>query len=260
VLDTNWREIIETYKPLLLLKPDQIIFYPADGDVHKRQQILTDSKTFFVNAVAHELFTPITAMIGLVEIAKEGEHVQEALYKIEKHLVRMQRIVEQLVLLSKIEQEQYCPETVQISLRKLTKDILNEYQHKIEQKKISVNVNLKASIRTDQEAFKIALRNLISNAVKYSSEGGTIKIFSQKRFLVIQDEGIGIPETELKNITARFYRAANARTFSGAGLGLAIVKHILRRMGICWAIHSKVGAGTKIFIEIFQNDQQLAGE
>ncbi|MEJ5229051.1 MAG: HAMP domain-containing sensor histidine kinase [Pseudothermotoga sp.] len=260
MLDTDWHEIVKTHRPLLLLKPDQIIFFPTNGEIDNKQQVLSDSKTFFVNAVAHELFTPITAMIGLIEIAKEGERVQEVLCKIEKHLNRMQRIIEQLVLLSKIEQEQYSPEIVHINLGKLVKDILNEYQSKVEQKKIRVSVDVTTTMKTDQEAFKIVLRNLISNAIKYSHEGGIVRIFSQQRFLVIQDEGVGVPETELKNITARFYRATNARTFSGAGLGLAIVKHILRRIDICWAIHSQVNVGTKVFIEIPQRNQSLAGE
>lgn len=253
MLDTDWLEIVKNHKPLLLLKPDRIIFYPTEGETDTKEQVLTDSETFFVNAVAHELFTPITAMIGLIEIAKEGEHVQEILSKMEKHLNRMQRIIEQLILLSKIEQEQYRPEITQVRLEKLIKEILNEYQQKIEQKKVSVDVDLKSTIKTDHEAFRIVLRNLVSNAIKYSRDGATLKIYLQKGFLVIQDEGIGIPEAELKNITARFYRASNARALSGAGLGLAIVKHILRRIGVCWAIHSKLNVGTKVFIEVSQN-------
>jgi len=56
VSDINWHEIAEKYKPLMVLKPDVIIFYPSNGGIFEEKQILSDSKTFFVNAVAHELF------------------------------------------------------------------------------------------------------------------------------------------------------------------------------------------------------------
>jgi len=260
VSDTDWDELVEKYRPLIVFKPDRIIFYPDQGEVSSREQILSDSKTFFVNAVAHELFTPITAMLGLLEIAKEGEYVQETLAKIEKHLKKMQRIIEQLVLLSKLEQQEYVPHVQRLSLQRILREILIEYEQKIKQKGISIQIKTNKIIQADPEPLKIAIRNLISNAIKYSKEGGTIRIFSQKDFLVIEDHGVGIPQEELKNITARFYRASNARSYSGAGLGLAIVKHILRKLSISWAVHSHLGVGTKVFVEIPSYSLSLTGE
>lgn len=260
MLDTNWDEVINNCKPLILLKPDRILFYPDQGDVSSKEQVLSDSKTFFVNAVAHELFTPITAMLGLLEIAKEGEYVQESLLKMERHLKKMQRIIEQLVLLSKLEQHEYIPHNQRLSLKKLLREILVEYEEKIEQKGLSVEIKTNKSVEADPEAFKIVIRNLVSNAIKYSKEGGTIEIFSQKGLLVIQDHGVGIPQEDLKNITSRFYRASNARSYSGAGLGLAIVKHILRKLSISWAVHSVLGIGTKVFLEIPSYSSSVTGE
>ncbi|GAB4314546.1 MULTISPECIES: sensor histidine kinase [Pseudothermotoga] len=248
--DINWHEIAEKYKPLMVLKPDVIIFYPSNGGIFEEKQILSDSKTFFVNAVAHELFTPITALLGLLQIAKEGEYVQETLGKMEKHLKRMQRIIEQLVLLSKLEQQEYIPEKVKINLKILIDEVISEYDKKIKQKNLFVHIKVNKIIKTDTEALKIALANLISNAIKYSNQNGDIIIHAKKDTLIIEDKGVGIPEEDLKNITARFYRASNARTFSGSGLGLAIVKHILRKLSLSWAIHSIVDKGTKIFLEI----------
>lgn len=260
MLDTDWDEVIKENRPIILLKPDRIIFYPDEGDISSKEQVLSDSKTFFVNAVAHELFTPITAMLGLLEIAKEGEYVQESLLKIEKHLKKMQRIIEQLVLLSKLEQSEYIPHYQRLSLRRLLREILIEYEEKIKQKRLQVEIKGSRFIEADPEAFKIVIRNLVSNAIKYSKEGGIVEIFSQKDFLIIQDHGVGIPQEDLKNITARFYRASNARSYSGAGLGLAIVKHILRKLSISWAVHSKLQIGTKVFLKISSNSSSVTGE
>lgn len=260
MLDTSWDEIIEKYRPLLLLKPDVILFYPDQGESSTKEQVLSDSKTFFVNAVAHELFTPITAMLGLLEIAKEGEYVQESLLKMEKHLKRMQRIIEQLVLLSKLEQSEYIPHYQRLSISRMLREILIEYEEKIKQKNLRVEIKTNKFVEADPEALKIAIRNLMSNAIKYSKDGGTVEIFSQKDFLIIQDHGVGIPQEDLKNITARFYRAGNARSYSGAGLGLAIVKHILRKLSISWAIHSVIGTGTKVFLRISVHSSSVTGE
>lgn len=260
MLDTSWDEIIEKYRPLLLLKPDVILFYPNQGESSAKEQVLSDSKTFFVNAVAHELFTPITAMLGLLEIAKEGEYVQESLLKMEKHLRKMQRIIEQLVLLSKLEQSEYIPHYQRLSISRMLREILIEYEEKIKQKNLRVEIKTNKFVEADPEALKIAIRNLMSNAIKYSKDGGTVEIFSQKDFLIIQDYGVGIPQEDLKNITARFYRAGNARSYSGAGLGLAIVKHILRKLSISWAIHSIIGTGTKVFLRISVHSSSVTGE
>jgi len=105
-------------------------------------------------------------------------------------------------------------------------------------------------IEADEEALKIVLRNLISNAVKYAKEASHVEIKTIGDLLSVRDEGLGIPEQELKNVTARFYRAKNVRGISGSGLGLAIVKHILRRLNVTWAIHSKLNVGTTVFLEL----------
>ncbi|MEN3007883.1 HAMP domain-containing sensor histidine kinase [Pseudothermotoga sp.] len=252
---TDWCEIIEEHKPILLIESDKIVFYPSEGDGLVQPQKLTDTKTFFVSAVSHELFTPVTAIIGLVQMAKDGIYVQETLQKIEKHALKMQRILEQLVVLSKVEKEDFVPNLTELNLEMLIKEILEEFKGRIEEKNLSFSLNTKGFIKVDREAFKIALRNLISNAVKYSPHGGEIKIYFEKNVLSIEDRGVGIPESELKNVTARFYRASNVRTVPGSGLGLAIVKHILRRFNIVWAIHSRLNHGTKVFIKIERIDQ-----
>ncbi len=250
VSDINWDEIITKFRPLLLLKPDSVWFYPSMGSTSEEKQRLEDPKTFFVNAVAHELFTPITAMLGLIQIAKDGENIHENLLKIERHLLRMQRIVEQLLLLSRFEREDYQPKLVKIDLNNLLMPLLNEFEQKSKEKNLHFHIELSKTVTTDTEFFRMALRNLLSNSIKYSHPFGKIVICSQNDFLTIKDEGVGIPENDLRYITARFYRATNARSYTGSGLGLAIVKHIFRKLGVSWAVHSKLNFGTVVFVEL----------
>ncbi|WP_448517685.1 sensor histidine kinase [Pseudothermotoga sp.] len=253
---TSWDEIVREHRPILLIKPDVLVFYPSVGDSSTEKQVLSDSKTFFVNAVAHELFSPLSAVMGLLELAKEGDRVQENLAKMERHLNRMQRILEQLILLSKIEQENYQPYFRKIDLEQVIKEVIHEYEQRIAQKRISLSLEkISVMIEADEEALKIVLRNLISNAVKYANEASRVEIKRCWDLLLVRDEGLGIPEQELKNVTARFYRAKNVRSISGSGLGLAIVKHILRRLNITWAIHSKLNVGTTVFLELAGVDE-----
>lgn len=248
---TDWDEIVQEHRPILLLKPDVLVFYPTAGDPSTEKQILSDSKTFFVNAVAHELFSPLSAVMGLLELAKEGDRVQENLLKMERHLNRMQRILEQLILLSKIEQDNYQPFVRKVNLEQVLGDVVHEYEQRLAQKAISLALDkVNVMIKADEEALKIVLRNLISNAVKYAKESSHVEIKTIGDLLSVRDEGLGIPEQELKNVTARFYRAKNVRGISGSGLGLAIVKHILRRLNVTWAIHSKLNVGTTVFLEL----------
>lgn len=254
---TGWDELVQKYRPVLLITPESLIFYPSSGDPSSEKQVLSDSKVFFVNAVAHELFSPLSAAMGLLELAKEGEMVQESLLKIERHLLRMHRILEQLILLSKIEQDNYEPFVRRIDLEEILREIVHEYEQRAAQKKVSISMEgTNVTVEADEEALKIVLRNLVSNAVKYSKEGGIVKITRSNRLLLIRDEGLGIPEQELKNVTARFYRAKNVRGVSGAGLGLAIVKHILRRLNVTWAIHSRLNAGTTVFLELIGAEEE----
>jgi Signal transduction histidine kinase len=189
--------------------------------------------------------------MGLLELVKEGDRVQENLAKMERHLNRMQRILEQLILLSKIEQENYQPFVRKIVLEQVLREVIHEYEQRIAQKRISLSLEkTNVMIEADEEALKIVLRNLISNAVKYANEASRVEIKRRGDLLLVRDEGLGIPEQELKNVTARFYRAKNVRSISGSGLGLAIVKHILRRLNITWAIHSKLNVGTTVFLEL----------
>ena len=99
------------------------------------------------------------------------------------------------------------------------------------------------TIDADAELLRMAIHNLISNAVKYSN-GNPVTVTIRQPELVIEDRGIGIPESELQSIFQPFYRASNVKAVSGNGVGLALAKSILERFGASITVSSHIEEGT----------------
>jgi signal transduction histidine kinase len=106
----------------------------------------------------------------------------------------------------------------------------------------------------DKKAYRTIIQNLISNAIKYSPEGGRIHIElqtnQQQLLLSISDEGLGIPEEDQRHLFERFYRASNASNIQGTGLGLNIIKKYIELLGGQISFKSTLGKGTSFYISI----------
>ncbi len=210
----------------------------------------------FVANVSHEIRTPITVIGGFAETMLELEldtgEQRRHLESIAKHSQTMQRLVEDLLTLSSLESaiDKPADETIEIDrlCSSLVADarVLSGGQHTIES---DVPPGLRLlGIGAEIES---AIRNLLSNAVRYTPAGGRISLeWVQKNgegAVVVADTGIGIPAEHLPRLTERFYRVDRARSRStgGTGLGLAIVKHIANRHGAELLIESKAGKGSR---------------
>jgi len=217
----------------------------------------------FVANVSHELKTPITAIKGFVETLKEGaagdpENLNKFLTIINNHADRLNTIIEDLLILSRIEQSEGTGEVVMVETR--IKPVLDSAlalnQNKASEKNIKIEVQapeeLKAKI--NPELIEQAISNLIDNAIKYSETGGIISIKAElaenELVIVVEDHGTGIPKEHLPRIFERFYRVdkARSRNLGGTGLGLAIVKHIVQAHRGRIAVESALGKGSKFFI------------
>lgn len=190
----------------------------------------------FVGNVSHELKTPLTSINGYLENLIDGtvdspEDQLKFLKIVQKHSLRLQKIIEDLLILSQVEGEageNFTGEIQEISpILSSVKSLFNEQSEKIV---IDCEKNLKAKI--DSHLLEIALGNLLQNAIRYGKENAPI-ILSAKSLngmieISIKDEGVGISQEHHHRLFERFYSVdkSRSRDFGGSGLGLSIVKHI----------------------------------
>ncbi|MFD2164673.1 phosphate regulon sensor histidine kinase PhoR [Thalassotalea euphylliae] len=225
--------------------------------VHRVEEMRRD----FVANVSHELKTPLTVVRGYVEMiqATDGEfdaHWQQAFNTIENQVTRMDRLVEQLLVLSRVEVNTE-DETKQVlvvpdMLNQLMKDAhwLNQEKHH----EITADFDDRVGVLGVDTEIKSAFANLISNAVAYTQANGKITIswqrFGNKAKFTVKDNGPGIRPEDVNRLTERFYRVdkSRSRNTGGSGLGLAIVKHVLHHHNAELIISSEWRKGSEFSI------------
>jgi len=230
-----------------------------------RLRRLENIRRDFVSNVSHEIKTPITAIKGFVETLRDGtvenaEDTARFLGIIEKHVDRLEAIIEDLLNLSKIEQEseQDGISLVESRMCDILQNALQVCHVAIADKKIEFETSCTDSIKAnvDPTLLEQAIVNLLDNAVKYSADEGTIRlqVSEEKEFVIIavQDHGCGISKKHLPRLFERFYRVdkARSRQMGGTGLGLAIVKHIAQAHGGDISVESAPGKGSTFSIQL----------
>ena len=233
---------------------DQRLLVARDvSQLHRANQIRSD----FVANVSHDLRTPITVLRGYLEnLVGQREQGPEmwwpAFEQMQSHADRMGTLVEELLLLSKLEQEVRVPNPEVVCVGDLISDIHSRACEisATREHLFSLEIEPDLSIKGARAELYNAFSNLVFNAVKYTAERGVIKIRWYRddsgAHFEVEDNGIGIAEDQLPRLTERFYRvdASRSRTEGGTGLGLAIVKHVLLRHGAELAISSTLGQGS----------------
>lgn len=212
------------------------------------------SQEQFVLDAAHELRTPLSTLHAQVEILQakqnKGEGVPEAILSAQgKNLVRMEAIVEDLLLLAKGKQ-QFPEECVDLSL--LIGEICMDLQWLAEKHEVKLMYEAEEIqvIQANPMMIDRLIRNLIVNAIQYNKPKGVVKINLKPKpealFLSIQDSGIGIAQEDLPHIFDRFYRVdpSRSRLSGGTGLGLAIVQHIAELYKAEITVESEVAKGS----------------
>jgi len=231
-------------------------------DVTRLRQLENLRRDFVAN-VSHELKTPLTSIQGFVEALLDGaledrEQAERFLKIIAAQTQRLQNLLEDLLSLSRIEQE---AETQQIRLeagpiREVLASAVELCRPKAEEKQIPIHLDCPENLQVPRNAALLeqAVVNLLDNAIKYSPESQPVHLqaFQEGQEVVIrvQDHGCGIPPEHLDRIFERFYRVdkARSRKLGGTGLGLAIVKHIALAHGGRVAVQSQVGQGSTFSI------------
>lgn len=288
-LELFWKEPVHL---LFLLHPFLFgIVFGAMGTVHSRQdrkidglleeqrrhledlaranqelQKLDQLKTEFMANVTHELKTPLVAIKGYNESILEGRFgpltpkQAEGLSIAVRNIGRLEHLIHELLEFERIDSKAYTPTPSDFDLVPLVRLVLTNFQPQVDKKRLIVQVQVPDALRVhaDYEGIRRVLLNLLSNALKFSNEGGMLGVDArlapdQGRALVtVWDKGPGIPEGAMPFLFSRFWQAdgTSRRRHGGTGLGLAIVKGILDAHGLpVWA-ESAMETGTSIRFEL----------
>ncbi|MEI6893609.1 MAG: phosphate regulon sensor histidine kinase PhoR [Colwellia sp.] len=228
-------------------------------DVSKIKRLENMRRDFVAN-VSHELKTPLTVVRGYVEMIQASKdsfspHWQKAFQTIEGQVSRMDRLVEQLLNLAKVENNNPA-EKQYINMAQLIRSLVDEVTWLNQEKrhKITLNISTDVYVLGFETELKSACANLLSNAIAYTPPNGCIEVRWQlqddKAIFSVKDNGDGIKPKHINRLTERFYRIdkSRSRDTGGSGLGLAIVKHILNHHQAELIIHSHSGKGSEFSI------------
>lgn len=216
----------------------------------------------FIANVSHELRTPLTVIGGYLEmmsteIDPDPKMHQHALIAMSEQATRMQRLVEDLLTLSRLENTLNKLNEAIVDIALMVRDLKHEAES-LSSGKHTINLNIASEdeVLGSREELRSAFSNLISNAIRYTPKGGEVsiiwKIQGEQGVFVVKDTGVGIEPEHIPRLTERFYRVDNSRSreTGGTGLGLAIVKHVLNRHQARLKITSEVGKGSQFTILI----------
>lgn len=210
----------------------------------------------FVANVSHEIRTPITVIAGFAEtmmsIPCSEDQTQNYLQEILRQSGTMSRLVEDLLTLSSLENAMAPPKGSSIAVHTMLQSMCDEARViSAGRHEVSIELQGPAALEGANNEIESAIRNLITNAIRYTPEGGSIRITWRVRdhegWITVIDNGIGIAAEHLPRLTERFYRVdrGRSRAAGGTGLGLAIVKHIMNRHQGRIEVHSQPGKGSQ---------------
>lgn len=251
---------ISAIKDLPGQEPKTMMVFHDVTRLKKLERIRAD----FVANVTHEIKTPLTAIIGFVETLQQGAiddraKAQTFLLIIQENAQRLNRLVEDLLILSNVELGE-----TKLNLEGLAvADVLERAILLIQANAALKNVSLRTDmapdmplIRADRDGAVQVLLNILDNAVKFTPEGGQVSVTAttaEQGFVTVKitDTGPGIPKSELPRLGERFYRVdkTRSRDLGGTGLGLSIVKHLMKAHAGDMQIDSTPGKGTEVSLK-----------
>ncbi|MBT2188085.1 ATP-binding protein [Sphingobium nicotianae] len=220
----------------------------------------------FVANASHELRTPLAGILGFIETLRDPvagadqATRQRFLTVMDGEARRMQRLVDDLMSLSRIEADKYRAPDQPVALLPLVEEVVSVFRQSQNKRAQDIVVNLAPALpplRGDRAQLSQLLHNLISNALKYGAPGTAVTVSARRLNedmveVAVVDQGDGILPEHLPRLTERFYRvdSSRSRAMGGTGLGLAIVKHIVQRHGGVLHLDSVVGVGTTVRVEL----------
>ncbi|MDQ2988984.1 MAG: phosphate regulon sensor histidine kinase PhoR [Pseudomonadota bacterium] len=256
-------------QPLTLSLRDRKLVVQIIPFENRRQILVTHDATesarieemrrdFIANA-SHELRTPLTVIVGFLEIALGTPDLDPATRQVHLNLMteqarRMQRLIEDMLTLSRLESVDYPLRPEPVHIGALVEEVLEEARA-LSGGRHEVTASVDGpDIEGSAEELRSAFGNLASNAVRYTPAGGKVHLSWQQGEggpqFIVSDTGIGIDQHHITRLTERFYRVdkSRSRETQGTGLGLAIVKHVLLRHHATLTIKSEAGKGSSFIV------------
>ena len=216
------------------------------------------SKNDFIANVTHEMNTPLTSIRGFAELIAEGGIPPERIPGVAKTIIkqsdRLSNLIRSIINFSAIDSDEL-PD-YEVDLTELVRETISSFEPKLSQKNISLKLDIANGVRvmSRRERLLEIFNNLVSNAIRYNKEGGTLTVTltgGEHPALSVADTGVGIADEDKDRIFDRFYTVDKSHNGGGGGfgLGLAIVKKLCKRAGWKLSVESELGAGTEFKIE-----------
>lgn len=237
----------------------------VEQDAVERLRELERVKSDFVSTVSHELRTPITSIIGYLEVLEDGmagelDDAQRSIVgRIDRNSHRLLRLVEDLLKLSQIESSRLQIERERTDLREVVAAAHDSIGWLLESRELDVAVEVPddaVELEVDPDEMERMLANLLTNAVKFTPDGGRVEVRLDAddlgATLVVSDTGVGIPESEQDQLFSRFFRSsiATEQAVQGTGLGLTIVQAIVALHGGSVDVDSGADRGTTFTVRL----------
>ena len=232
-----------------------ILFIDVTSDRNSQQM----RQEFFSN-VSHELKTPITSIQGFAEllesgIIKDASAGKDFLSRIKKETQHMTNLINDILMISRLESNQTYDAPAQLRLSCLIQEIISSLQPLAKQNDVEIVADCQdLTVIADPKQMHQLINNLMGNAVKYNKPGGTVCVSLKSEGagiqIIVTDTGIGIPLESQQRIFERFYRVdkGRSRKIGGTGLGLSIVKHIVQYYKGTIGLKSQLNQGTEITV------------
>jgi CheY-like chemotaxis protein len=228
----------------------------------------SQSKSDFLSRMSHEIRTPMNAIIGMTSIGKSSDDITRKEYcltRISEASQHLLGIINDILDMSKIEVDKFELSFVECSFEKILQLVINVINFRVDEKKqkliVDIDKNIPPLIITDDQRLAQVVTNLISNAVKFTPDGGAITLLAEKKaetaetctiLVEVKDTGIGISEEQQKRLFTPFEQADGgiSRKYGGTGLGLVISKRIIELMGGELWVKSEPEKGSSFFFQI----------
>ena len=262
------REVHATVVPMEPPRADggRVVVVLSD---RSRERAVERMRADFIANASHELRTPLASLMGFIETlrgpaADDPPAQQRFLGIMAEQAARMNRLIDDLLSLSRIELVEHQAPAGRVDLAELLRGLAAGFEPRLAERRVTLDLAVATGLPPvlgDADQLAQVAQNLLDNAVKYGREGGTVRLVAEPAagprwparpggVVTVGDQGHGIPREHLPRLTERFYRVdtGRSRAVGGTGLGLAIVKHIVNRHRGQLAIDSDEGVGTTVSV------------